>query len=129
MKYLKLIIAVLVLMAAATGSALADRGHFQSQSGHFQTHASHFHGHPGHFRSRVFVGFGFDPFWYPWYYYPYYPPPVVYSSPPVYMEQGQSPVPSTNYWYYCPGSSRYYPYVTECPGGWQQVVPVPPDSR
>ena len=124
MKYLKLIIIALVLITSGAGSALADRGHFRSQPGHSQT--GQFHGHQGHFRSHVFVGIGFDPFWYPWY---YYPPSVVYSSPPVYVEQGQSPAPSVNYWYYCAESGRYYPYITECPGGWQQVVPTPPDSR
>lgn len=125
MKYLKLIVALLVLMAAGTGSTLADRGHFQSQPGHFQT--GQFHGHHGHFRSHVFVGFGFDPFWYPWYYSP--PPVVVYSPPPVYVEQGQNSATSGNYWYYCAESGRYYPYVTECPGGWHAVMPTPPDSR
>ena len=48
--------------------------------------------------------------------YPYYyaPPP----APPVYMQQ-----PDPHYWYYCPSSATYYPYVKECPGGWQRIVP------
>lgn len=121
MKYLKLIVAILVLMIAATGSAWADHGRF---------------------RSHVFVGVGVGPYWDPWYYYPppayyypppvyyYPPPPVVYASPPVYVERARSPAPSANnYWYYCAASKRYYPYVTECPGGWRRVAPTPPDSR
>jgi len=32
-------------------------------------------------------------------------------------------------WYYCPESKAYYPYVKECPGGWQQVAPQPPPGH
>ena len=51
---------------------------------------------------------------------------------PVYIERGEvapSPAPQqqqTYYWYYCPASRAYYPYVRECAGGWQQVSPQPP---
>ena len=116
MKQLKLIIALLVLMPAAAGSAWADRGH-------------------DHFHSHIFWNIGIGPVWGPGYYYPpypyYYSPPVVIQSPPVYIEQPQSaPAPAaSNYWYYCPASKRYYPYVSECPSGWQQVSPTPPDAR
>ena len=117
MKYLKSIVAVLVLLAVATGTAWAERGHFHGQPGHFRGHHDHFH-------SRVFVGIGVGPFWDPWWYG--YPPAVVYSSPPVYIEQPQSQAPSaSHYWYYCAESGRYFPSVTECPGGWQQVAPTP----
>src|SRR4051812_44168136 len=93
-------------------------------------------GHHG--GSRVVFGFNFG---FPGYYYPapyYYPPPVYYatpvvvqSSPPVYVERSEpaaaAPAPSQaqNYWYYCAGSKTYYPYVKECPGGWQRVSPTP----
>jgi hypothetical protein len=88
-------------------------------------------------RSHVFVGFNFGfPGYYPAPYY-YYPPPVYYApqpvviqqQPQVYVEQPQpqaAPAPSqSNYWYYCAGSRTYYPYVKECPGGWQRVSPTP----
>ncbi len=64
--------------------------------------------------------------WYPppppYYYYPpaYYPPAYY---PPAYVDGGQ---PSL--WYYCAEAKAYYPYVTQCPGGWQQVTPQPPPS-
>jgi hypothetical protein len=29
-------------------------------------------------------------------------------------------------WFYCPEAGAYYPYVQQCPGGWQQVAPQPP---
>jgi len=30
------------------------------------------------------------------------------------------------YWAYCQNPEGYYPYVQDCPGGWQAVVPTPP---
>ena len=85
----------------------------------------------GHVRFGVFVGPGF---WYPPPYYgypPYYYPPVVAapSSPPVYIEQGDTqaaPEQPQGDWYYCADTQAYYPYVKECPGGWQRVAPQPP---
>ena len=93
----------------------------------------------GH-RSHVVVGFNFGfPGYYPYYpapyyYYPspvYYPAPVVVQQQPqVYVEQpaapaAAAPAQSQNYWHYCAGSRTYYPYVKECPGGWQRVSPTP----
>ena len=94
----------------------------------------------GHGRSRSHVGVGIvvDPFWFgpPWpypapYYYPpyYYPPPVMAApaTPPLYIERDASPSPQASaYWYYCARPSGYYPYVKQCPGGWQPVAPQPP---
>lgn len=76
------------------------------------------------------------PYYYPWPYVygdPFYSPApvvVVPSAPPVYIEQGDAaaePVESAaqQYWYFCNGSNKYYPYVKECPGGWQKVLPQP----
>jgi len=89
----------------------------------------------GHGGGRVVLGFNFGfPAYYPapYYYYPppYYPPVVVQSSPPVYVERNDMPPQAAapqaqNYWYYCAGSRGYYPYVKECPGGWQRVSPTP----
>ena len=91
-----------------------------------------YHGHVG-----VYVG----PYWGPgpWYYPPpyYYRPEVVVvpaPQPPVYVEQQEAPVASVapaeqSYWYYCAKSKGYYPYVKECAGGWQKVLPQPPAER
>jgi hypothetical protein len=84
-----------------------------------------------HSRSRVTLGlhFGFPVYYSPWYYPPpvYYPYPavVVPPSPPVYVERDRP----EDWWYYCDQSKGYYPYVKECPGGWQRVSPVPGDSK
>lgn len=97
----------------------------------------------GHSRVRVGVGlyigvpfvgypYYYPPYHYAPYYYPaYYPPPVVVQQQaPVYVEQNPQPAPaaqpqSSGYWYYCADSRAYYPYVKECPGGWQRVAPQP----
>jgi hypothetical protein len=51
----------------------------------------------------------------------------------VYIEQPAAPAPAApvaaapvNYWYYCAAAKGYYPYVKECPSGWQKVSPQPP---
>jgi hypothetical protein len=120
MKQIKLIIAVVLLGALGAGNAWADHGH-------------------SHVRFGVMIG----PYWGgPWYYPPpsyYYPPyyaPVVVERPvpQVYVEQQSAPAAPpapvaaapTNYWYYCTAAKGYYPYVRECPGGWQRVLPQPP---
>jgi len=100
-----------------SGSALADRWHG--------------HRHDGRVRVGVYVGPGY---WYPppYYYRPYYYPavvqPVVVAPPPtMYIER--EPVAQNDddsYWYYCTDAGAYYPYVKQCPGGWQRVVPQPP---
>jgi hypothetical protein len=63
---------------------------------------------------------------------PYYvPQPVVVvpAQPQVYIEQGgavvESAPESSQYWYYCHETRSYYPFVKECPGGWQKVPPRP----
>jgi hypothetical protein len=77
-------------------------------------------GHP------YYGGYGWGP--YPYYYPPYYSAPVVVQQQPtVYVEQ---PVPQqvqqpAGYWYYCHDARAYYPYVRECPAGWQRVAPQP----
>ena len=103
----------------------------------------------GHGRVGVFIGaplfWGLDysypyfpysypyPYPYPSYPYPYYYPPYGPSAtlPPVYVEQGNeeaAPPPQSGYWYYCANPPGYYPYVQECPGGWQRVAPQPPPA-
>ncbi len=100
------------------------------------------HGHGGgHAHVGVYVAPTFGWGWYsPWYYpypysYPYsysyyYPPYTTSSSPPVYIEQGQPATtdpsqPGGNDWYYCHSPEGYYPYVKQCPGGWQRVPSQP----
>lgn len=99
----------------------------------------HVSGH-GHRHTHVGVTFGF-PLASPWYYGPpdyyagyyAYPPVITVPAPSVYIEQNSSPQTTgqeSNYWwYYCQSKQSYYPYVQECPQGWQRVAPQPPDLR
>ena len=88
--------------------------------------------HHSHFRFGVFVG---GPVWdpYPYPYYPYYPPAVVVqpAPPTTYIEQAapEAAEPAAGYWYYCAASKTYYPYVKDCPAGWQRVAPQPQPAR
>ena len=82
--------------------------------------------HGGHVRFGVVIG---GPWWYYPPYYPYYPyAPVVTApaAPPTYIEQGEAQAQQPQgFWYYCAASKTYYPYVKECPAGWQRVTPQP----
>jgi hypothetical protein len=106
------------------------------------------HDHGGtHFGVVVGVPFGFPgyygaygyPFGYPFGpYYPgpayYYPPAVVAvpAGPATYVQQSNIQQNSADNgaasWYYCDASHAYYPYVKECPSGWQRVAPRPPGN-
>jgi hypothetical protein len=96
-------------------------GHTRSGSG----------GHPHRPHVGVFVGgavFGTGYYWPPAYYYP--PGFMDPYGTPEYIEQGGAAPASPKflgYWYYCASSNSYYPYVQQCPEGWQQVAPhLPP---
>ena len=151
MRYFRLILTVvmLALFLMISGMASADRssGGGGHQGGYYRGG-----GHQGgYYRGNVGVVIG-GPFWgSPWYnqsyYYPYqpyyYPPYQPYNypyyaptvevpaEPPVYIERYQSKPSSTpsGVWYYCADSKAYYPYVKECPGGWQTVPAEPPSEQ
>jgi hypothetical protein len=86
-----------------------------------------------HHRAHVGVFIG-GPVWYP-YPYPYYaypPTVVVREQPPTqYIEQSTPDAQQSQqgYWYYCADSKTYYPYVKDCPAGWQKVVPQTQPAR
>jgi len=128
------------LLAAGLGLSLPA----QAQGRHH-----HHHGGP-----RVHFGFVLGaplyPYWYappPRYYYRQAPVVVVPAAPPVYIEQSppvaQSPYPANvpnmppsassgddagAWWYFCPESGIYFPYVKRCAGGWQRVTPQVPQG-
>ena len=85
------------------------------------------------FGLHIGVPFGWGVFHpYPYYYYPpYYPPAtvIVPAQPQTYIEQQPAPPaaspPAQGWWHYCADARAYYPYVKECPGGWQRVAPQP----
>lgn len=127
MKNIKLLCGVMLLAGVSiSGTALAEHGHVGV----------------GLYFGVPFPGYYYPPPYYPYPYpYPYYPPVVVETAPaqpPVYVEQGnpqllppqQAPAPQAgSYWYHCDNPEGYYPYIKECPGGWQKVVPTPPPQQ
>jgi hypothetical protein len=89
--------------------------------------------------ARVFIGFGFAPWWwgpYPYpYAYPYYPPyanaPGPYAPGPYAPGYDAAPAPvapapaATANWYWCGNPRGYYPYVKDCSVAWRQVPARP----
>jgi hypothetical protein len=102
-------------------------------------------GHGRVFGGRVGFGLGVGlgvvvaaPLFWPGYYAPYYSPyyayapyayPVNYAPVTQYVQTTPVQPAAVSSWYYCAGSKTYYPYVQQCPGGWQQVAPTPPPAN
>lgn len=125
------------ICCAALALAAADDAFARGRSGGsghgFSGRSGHFAGHSGahrgsHFHGRVFIGAGIlaAPIFYPPPYYYAPAPAYYYPPPPVYIEQAPEAAPQPQqYWHYCPAARAYYPYVGECAGGWQRVLPSP----
>jgi hypothetical protein len=78
---------------------------------------------PGYWGPRY--GYAYPP-------YGYYPPAYAAPDPPVYIERDAPAAPPEQvWWYWCASANAYYPYVKECPGGWQRVAPqtAPPAGK
>ncbi len=84
----------------------------------------------GYYGPRWYGGFYAPYYWYgPGYGYYYYPPQAeVYAAP----EETVVEQPAPAYWYYCNSAKSYFPYVHDCPEGWQavpaQAAPPPQDQ-
>jgi hypothetical protein len=90
------------------------------------------HHHHGHGRISLGFHFGVPLGWYhPWYYAPpayYYPVAPVVVQPPApttFVERSDVVPEGAGSWYFCRDSNGYYPYVKQCPGGWQRVPAQP----
>jgi hypothetical protein len=127
MKFFKPLLALgLLAVTLSSSSAWADRYYHGGYHGGPRVGVGVVIGGPGYYPYR-------DPFFYPPYPYPYPYPPVVVApaEPPVYIEQRQfeqapPQAQPSNDWFYCRKPEGYYPYVKQCPGGWQRVAPQPP---
>jgi hypothetical protein len=137
MKNTKFLCSLMMLAGVSiSGAVLADRGHGYGHGGGSHADFGFYFGVPYPY------GYSYPyPYAYPYPYPdPYYPRVITVPAPqpPVYIEQGSpqqvpqqaAPVPqSTNYWYHCDKPEGYYPYVKECPSGWQKVVPTLPPGQ
>lgn len=57
------------------------------------------------------------------------PVPANGYSLPAAVDTNVLPGPGASgavWWYQCRNPSGYYPYITECPAGWEKVAPAPP---
>jgi hypothetical protein len=92
------------------------------------------HGHGFYccgFRGRGF-GFGFYgyPFWgFPFWGYWGYPYYGDYGYGPPYYANAAGPPPTQSFWYFCPSSNAYYPYVKTCADHWEAVPATPQPTQ
>jgi hypothetical protein len=149
---LVLTVLVVALAVLSLGSAQASSARAEHRHGYVERHSAPVHRgnhgrhwQHGHHHPRVTLSIA--PIYRPWVYPPYYHDPFFYRqhrdnrpiivqqpAPQIYIEQPQAlalaaPAQSqdaNNYWYFCESAQAYFPYVNECPGGWQRVVPHPP---
>lgn len=115
-KLIRLAILGAVLLAVPISDlAWADRG---GRGGGFRSHRPHW---------GLIIGAPllFYPWWHRHYYEPYPPVVAVPAEPPVYIERGDRV--GRGYWYHCDAPEGYYPYVKDCPGGWEREIPRPPE--
>jgi len=135
-----LLIAFISLLTAISAYAQGghSQGHASSNSGRHTGglslgHAGgHVEGHPnGHGKGwgrgwlgPMFIGtvILYDAV-YP---YPYYSDPVPFDATPAPDYLPDASLSTTQYWYFCPDSNAYYPYVSSCTSGWQAVPTIPP---
>ena len=131
-----------LLIAGMSGLVMAGGGHggYVGYGGHsnvgVRVVVDPFLFMPGYYPSPYYYPGSYYPrsYFSPYYFPPYYYPPAavtVPTEPPVYIERRETVEPApqnTASWYYCADPQGYYPYVEQCPGGWQAVAPRPPAS-
>jgi hypothetical protein len=144
MNVLKPLAAAAVLIAAMATAAPADAHGYYGYRGYWYGGPAvrFYYGGPLWWGGGYYYG---PPYGSPYGYAPV--PPVVVSppSPPVYIERDQEPAPvpsapapsapaapsaapATQWWYLCSNPRGAYPYVRECPGGWERVPALPPGA-
>jgi len=57
------------------------------------------------------------------------PPVTALPLPPPTMGQYQpQEIAGGQWWYFCRKPAGYYPFIRECPSGWEKVSPTPPGT-
>jgi hypothetical protein len=134
----------IVALIASNAVWARGGGHFGGWGGHYGGHYGGYYnggyyGHSGYYSGiglGLGLGYGLGYLGQGYYGGGYYGYPsttivTVPVTPPVYIQQA-APVIQQNpsgYWYYCNSPQGYYPYIQQCPNGWQQVEPTPPPPR
>lgn len=141
------VLLLLVFGAVSSGSAMARGGGGGGHGGGGGGgHGGYSHGGGyGYGWGGLALGIGLASLFWPRYYGGYYPQTYAYPDPAysypaptaAYVEQGvpqaasppaqaQLQLQPQGDWYFCANSNAYYPYVRECPAGWQRVPSTPP---
>jgi hypothetical protein len=134
MKQIKIACLLIVLIVSMSSISVWARGG-HGGGGYGGGHYGGGWGHGGGYYSGIGLGLGLGyglGYYGGSYYSPYYayPPAVVTVpvAPPVYIQQAPQVIQQnpSGFWYYCDNPQGYYPYIKQCPSGWQQVEPTPP---
>jgi len=107
------------------GSAVARAGEWAGRGGGLGGYG---YRHYGYGCCGWGIGFA-DPYWdsYLWMDYGVDDSYVYTAAPiPSTVPENAYLEPAPSYWYYCPDSATYYPYVEQCASAWQRVTPTPP---
>ncbi|MCX7167594.1 MAG: hypothetical protein NTV11_15145 [Rhodocyclales bacterium] len=137
MRYMKHVLAALLLLPCLAGVSLAEERHHRDGRAQWHGEIGRFHEHDierwrggrwHHGRHEGRYGW-----WWivgsVWYFYPArvdtypdpYQPPVV--APVIVAPPAPAPA---QYWYYCANPAGYYPYVAQCTVNWQRVPATAP---
>jgi hypothetical protein len=123
-----------VLAAPDAVSAKGGGGHGGSHGGGHRggSHSGHRHAHGSAFigAGAFYAGmYSFYPGPYSYYYNPIWSG-IDPSARVVYVEQfAGTPTPDSKDSIYCPERASHYPYVTDCPGGWQRIFSMEQAAR
>jgi hypothetical protein len=136
MKVLKVFFAVAAMLVglAAAAPVAAHGYHYHGPRYGYGPSVRFYYGVP-YWGGGFYYGAPYGYYGVPYGYWPYAPPAVVTPpAPPVYIERNPdaAPAPSNpsapagEWWYLCANPRGAYPYVRECPGGWERVPAIPP---
>jgi len=114
MKKITALFLVISLALGASGSAQAEWGRHGGHRSHHDGGYRHSSGWVGPAAILAITGLAIGA--------------AAYSqanAAPVYVapQRAYQPPPESGNWYYCGSAGQYYPYVQNCPEGWQSVMP------
>ena len=113
-----LLFAAIAVGSLAGTSAWADRGHFRGPAPRYYGY------HYRYYDPWIGLGTGLL-FGSALYWAATRPPPAVYVAPEPVVVVPPPQATGGEWWYYCRAAGAYYPYVQQCPTGWERVPPHP----
>jgi hypothetical protein len=112
--------------ADAKGRSGKDGSGASGKSGKSQAGQRHSGRHSGRHRHRSeHAEFYWPPAFWPWWDHLAYPEIPTAPIPVQYVERSEQEAQPADHWLYCAKTQGYFPYVGECPGGWERVPSAP----